>query len=115
MTFAERFSQLLGESGMTKYRLSKRTGISQTTLGRWEAGSQMPGIGAANLLAEVFGVSADYLLGNTDERAPAGRPAVTDDDIKFALFRGADGITDEMYEEVKSFAQFVQEKYKKGK
>lgn len=119
MMFSDRFSELLKESGITKYRLSKITGISQTTLGRWESGTQAPNIGAAAMLADVFEVSTDYLMGKTDEKKPraqAGeKPPVTDDDIKFALFNGADNITDEMYEEVKSFAQFVQEKYKKGK
>lgn len=42
------------------------------------------------------------------------KPTVSDDDIKFALFNGdVDGITDEMYEEVKAFAQFVKNKHKK--
>lgn len=41
---------------------------------------------------------------------------VTDDDIKFALFGGDSEITDEMFEEVKKFAQFVKarEKEKNG-
>ena len=42
------------------------------------------------------------------------RPSVTDDDIKFALFGGDQEITDEMYEEVKSFAAYVKQKYKNG-
>lgn len=35
------------------------------------------------------------------------RPAVTDEDIKFALFGGDGEITDEMYEEVKKFAAYL--------
>lgn len=34
-------------------------------------------------------------------------PKVSDHDIKFALFRGREGITDEMYKEVLSFAEYV--------
>ena len=37
-------------------------------------------------------------------------PQITDEMLKFALFDGADGITDEMLNEVKSFAQFVKQK-----
>ena len=33
-----------------------------------------------------------------------------DTEIKFALFDGADNITDEMFEEVKNFAKFVQKR-----
>jgi len=104
---------LIRERGTTKYRLSKRTGISQTTLGRWEKGTQQPGAEAAAVLAKELGVSAEYLLGKTDERNPHKTP-VTEEDIKFALFEGAQDITDEMYQEVKDFAQFVKKKYGKG-
>ena len=40
-------------------------------------------------------------------------PAVSDEDIKFALFDGDKDITDEMYNEVKEFAKYVKNKYKK--
>ena len=40
---------------------------------------------------------------------------VTDDDIKFALFGGEEEITDEMYDEVKNFAEYVKQKYKNKK
>ena len=35
------------------------------------------------------------------------RPVIRDEDIKFALFGGDAEITDEQFEEVKRFAQFV--------
>ena len=39
------------------------------------------------------------------------QPTVTEEDIKFALFGGAGEITDEMYDEVKAFVQFVKMKH----
>ena len=39
--------------------------------------------------------------------AQEGERAVSDDDIKFALFGGDGEITDAMYDEVKRFAQMV--------
>lgn len=64
-----------------------------------------------NKIASYFGVSVDYLLGNEPkEKAPAESEGISDDDIKFALFNGADGVTDEMYEEVKRFAQFIKDR-----
>ena len=42
--------------------------------------------------------------------APAPRPTVTEEDIKFALFGGDREITDEMYQEVKRFANYVKQK-----
>lgn len=57
-------------------------------------------------IADYFGVSIDELFGREKERV------VTDDDIKFALFGGDAGITDEMYQEVKAFAEFVKNRRK---
>lgn len=60
-------------------------------------------------IAEYFNVSVDYLLtGEEIKKAPTdGERAVSDDDIKFALFVGDGEITDAMYDEVKRFAQMV--------
>ena len=63
-------------------------------------------------IANYFGVTVDYLLGaGQKENAPADRGEdVSDDDIKFALFGGDGEITDEMYNEVKNFAQYVKQR-----
>jgi len=47
-----------------------------------------------------------------DPQPAQGRPEITDEDIKFALFGGAGEITDEMFEEVKRFARYVQQQSK---
>ena len=60
-------------------------------------------------IAGYFNVSVAYLLGETN--TPQSRSA-TDAEIKFALFGGADDVTDEMFEEVKAYAQFVKERKK---
>lgn len=70
-------------------------------------------IETASKIADYFGVSVEYLLGNSDSKS-AMISTPTDDDIKFALFDGAKGISDEAYEEVKRFAAFIKEKIPKG-
>lgn len=49
-----------------------------------------------------------------DHQPAESRPEVTEEDIKFALFGGAGEITDEMYEEVKRFAKYVQQRNREG-
>ena len=64
----------------------------------------------AQIIADYLQISVTLILtGEETKKAPAesGKREVTDEDIKFALFRGREGITDEMYEEVKGFAEFV--------
>lgn len=58
-------------------------------------------------IADFYGVTVDYLIGKSDHKKGYYQPS-TDDELKFALFKGADvDITDDMYDEVKRFAAFV--------
>ena len=79
---------------LTDLKMGRRSGVSAVT---------------AQKIAAYFGVSVGYLLGEETEKTPAevSKRIVSDDDIKFALFRGKEDITDEMYQEVKNFAEFV--------
>ena len=102
----EIFARLIEERGLSAYKVSKDTGISQATLSDWKRGRCTPKMDKLQKLADYFHVSIDYLMGNE----PIKRDPM--DDLKFALF-GEGEITDEMFEEVKSFAQFVKQKYKR--
>ena len=66
----------------------------------------------AVVIAEYLGVSVNLILtGEDSKKAPTnGERSVSDDEIKFALFGGDGEITDEMYEEVKRFAEFVKQR-----
>lgn len=85
---------------LTDLKMGRRTGVSAVT---------------AQKIASYFGVSVGYLLGEEDtdqkEKAPA---AVSDEDIKVALFGGDTEVTDEMWHEVMSYAEFLKQKYGKS-
>ncbi|MBQ6946357.1 MAG: helix-turn-helix domain-containing protein [Ruminococcus sp.] len=97
MTFWETFYNLCESHGTKPNAVAKKLGFSTAVCTLWKNGS-IPSGERLLLIANYFNVSTDYLLGNTQH---------VDDDLKFALFNGADGITDEMFEEVKAFAEFV--------
>lgn len=69
---------------------------------------------------QIDAIIATYSNQKSTKKAPAGdgERSVSDDDIKFALFRGREEITDAMYEEVLNFAEYVarreEEKKRKG-
>lgn len=65
----------------------------------------------AVVIAEFFGITPEEILTGEKETAPRtpGR-SISDEDIKFALFGGDGEITDEMYEEVKRFAQYIKDR-----
>lgn len=108
--FQTRLKELRMEKKISQNELGKALGVAQSTVGMWESGKNKPEYAMLEKIANYFNVSLDYLLCRDNAVI---RPEPTQEDIKFALFNGAEGITDDMYEEVLRFAEFVKHKYKK--
>jgi repressor LexA len=64
--FSDIFKQLLQNSNLSAYQMSKDTGISESLISNWKSGRQLPKYDSLNTLADYFNVSGDYLLGRTD-------------------------------------------------
>ena len=115
-TMYEIIDSLCKERGTNVTTMCKELGIARSSLSELSRGRSKT-LSAEKIvkISKYFDVDPDFLLGKTDEKqkAPAESEGVSDDDIKFALFNGADDITDEMFEEVKRFAQFIQERERK--
>ena len=62
-------SSLMDEYGMDQKTLAARTGLTQATISRYTLGKAIPTGENLGLMADVFDVSVDYLLGRTDVRA----------------------------------------------
>lgn len=125
--------ELLKERGISGAKMSSDLGMSRSFMTELRKGrAKSIKTETAKKIADYFGVSTDYLLGNVTDpffhidndrvladinsyetnNTPAenGKRAVSDDEIKFALFGGDGEITDEMYEEVKRFAEYVKQR-----
>ena len=108
--FFNRFKDLCDEKNISVYRACTDIGLNRSAVAKWKAGGRPNGTTAAKL-ADYFGVTTDYLLGQSDDKAPSEpRRAVSYEDIKFALFGGSGEITDTMYDEVKRFAAFIRQR-----
>ncbi len=55
------------EKGIGQNLLAKDLELSNASISYWETGKQEPGAAAIFKLARYFDVSADYLLGLTDD------------------------------------------------
>lgn len=67
----------------------------------------------AMVIAKYLDISVDAILTGEETKnasAEAGKHAVSDEDIKFALFGGDGEITEAMYDEVKKFAAFIKQR-----
>ena len=66
----EIFEQLLQKNGVTAYKVSKETGVTQSTLSDWKRGRSTPKSDNMKKIADYFGVSVDYLMTGKDEPKP---------------------------------------------
>lgn len=103
MNFAEKLKQLMAQNNILWKDLAAEFGIAVTSLSYWAKYDKMPSSETIIKMAQKFNVSADYLLGLTEDR---------NEDLKFALFGGDGEITDAMLEEVKAYAMLVKARNK---
>lgn len=66
----EVFESLLNQRGLTAYRVSKDTGITQTSLSNWKNGKSNLSQDSYRKLADYFGVSIEYLMTGREPSAP---------------------------------------------
>ncbi len=64
----KRIRQLRLERGINQKELGNAVGVSKQSVSNWENGNIMPSIDLLIRLADVFGVSTDYLLGREEGR-----------------------------------------------
>ncbi len=58
--------------GMTQIEFAEKMHVTRQTVSRWEAGAAFPDIDKIGEIADILGVSCDYLLRDTaEENAPA--------------------------------------------
>lgn len=66
----ERIKQIRKEKGMSQSVLAQKVGLSYAQIGRYETKGVQPSADALKSIADVLGVSPDFLLyGSTDQRA----------------------------------------------
>ena len=65
-----RIKHLRTQAGMTQRELAEKMNIGKSTLSQYELGDRSPGIDMQQKFAKIFGVSLDFLVGLTDDRAP---------------------------------------------
>ena len=67
MEHSQRILKVIGEKGVTEYRVSKDTGISNSLFAKWkERPTSKISSEKLVLIADYLGCSVDYLLGRTE-------------------------------------------------
>lgn len=98
--FGELLRELRKDRGMTQAELAEQLFISPLTVSSYECGRSVPDDATKVKIAQLFGVSLDYLLGLIREPLPYEREANT-------VLCPAD-FTPEDVAQVKRFVEFLQ-------
>ena len=107
--FFTKYENLCLSAKKTTTGVAAELGIAKSTVAYWRANNNViPKQDVLLKIADYFGVSIDYLLGN-EEKKPT--PDNSDETLMFALYGGdTKDITPEMLEDVRNFAKFIREK-----
>ena len=68
MTFGEKLQSLRQRAGMSQDALAERLQVSRQAVSRWERDETMPETDKVVALADIFGVTTDYLLASSRSR-----------------------------------------------
>ena len=81
-SFSERVRELRQENSWSQPQLAERLGLTKQSISLWERGIKKPEPETFEKMCELFGVTAEYLMGTSDERV-----LPTDEDINAARWR----------------------------
>ena len=70
MSFAQRLKTLRAEHNMTQKELGRRMNLSRATIGGYETKSRQPSHEKLASMADIFGVSVDYLIDGEETLTP---------------------------------------------
>lgn len=94
-----RIKFLRQEAGLTQKQLAERLNMRDNTISQYEKGDRTPSVETQMNIAQLFGVSIDFLVGRTDDRSPrperpSGSPPPANPAYLEAL-QYLDGLSDE--------------------
>lgn len=77
MQFVERVAALAKENGVTEKQVLLDCKLNKNLFGLWRQG-RTPNTATKRVLADYFGVSVEYLMGDTDDRGQKNSPMPSD-------------------------------------
>ncbi len=106
--FASRLRALRKERGLTLQQLAKHFGMRHYTLSKYETGSRKPDMEMLKKLSDFFGVSVDYLIGESPVRDKE-ETVILNKSINMPE------LPPEAYKELEDFIEYLRKKYNNKK
>lgn len=70
MTLREKLIVSRDRAGLSQMELANQLGVSRQAVSRWESGDTTPSVDKLKALAKLYGVSLDWLFGDTADGEP---------------------------------------------
>ena len=106
--YSIRLKKLLEELDIKQNELAEKTGITEATISNYINAKQLPKLGVVEKIADILGVSVDYLLGKTDVRNPGQQ---IDDVLNEAMIgmskKEYQALNETQKKQIRDFAIFV--------
>ena len=113
-----RIRELRKAKGLTMKQLGEVLDLAESTISQYETGKRQMDNETLLRLGEFFEVSVGYILGVEESfNAPTenGERALSDAELKFALWGNCEDVSDEDLADVRRYAAFVRERKKDQK
>ena len=82
-SYGQRISYLRESHKLTQTELARRLGITRASLSHYETGRRVPDFDTLAKMADLFGVSVDYIIGRTEQ--PVASPEIREFDKHLEL------------------------------
>ena len=76
MGLKEKLTQLRKNKGLSQLELAEMMGVSRQAVSRWENGLSVPSTDKLKQLSDLYSVSLDSLLSNSEETATSQNPEI---------------------------------------
>ena len=67
MNFPQRVKELRNLRGLTQQQMADKLNVSKSIVSCWESGRRVPTMAGMTEIAEIMGVSVNFLIGDTDD------------------------------------------------
>jgi transcriptional regulator with XRE-family HTH domain len=103
--YGERIREQRKRLGLTMKQLGEKINAAESTVSGYESETRKPDIDTLKKLAKLFGVSTDYLLGETDDPTPPNERREGEN----LFFREWDKLSPEDRKKALDFARFLRQ------
>lgn len=103
-----RIKELRTLANIKQIDLCAQLGVTQGALSGWENGRYEPDNKSLIKMADIFGVSIDYLIGRTDDKnQKSGETNIKFDEFSYAMYNESKELSDDDKQRLLTFARML--------